>query len=204
MPADRSGPVAGLVLAAGSSERMGGNKLLLPLAGEPLVRRVVRRTLEARLEPVIVVLGFEAERVRAALEGLCCRCVLNAEYARGVNRSLKIGVDQLPRDASATVVMLADMPYVTSAMIESMVARYRTGSAPLVISDYQGTNAPPMLYDRALFLELGAMEGEGCGRRVVRRHRAEADVISWPADALADVDVPADYERMRDVSGDLT
>jgi molybdenum cofactor cytidylyltransferase len=204
MPAERAGSVAGILLAAGASTRMGSNKLLFTLEGEPMVHRAARRALEAGLDPVIVVLGHEAERVREALEGLDCLIALNPEHTRGVNRSLKAGMAELPPAACATVVMLADMPYVTSAMIESMVARYRTGSAPLVISDYQGTNAPPMLYDRALFLELGAMEGEGCGRQVVRRHRAEADVISWPADALADVDVPADYERMRDASGGLT
>jgi molybdenum cofactor cytidylyltransferase len=204
MPAERAGAVAAIVLAAGSSERMGQNKLLLPLGGEPLVRRTVRRAIEAHLEPVIVVVGFEAARMRAALEELPCRIVLNDQYALGVNRSLRTGLQHLPASAAAAIVILADMPHVTSSMLEQMVARFRAGAAPLVISDYAGVNAPPMLYDRALFLELGAMEGEGCGRQVVRRHRAEADVISWPADALADVDVPADYERMRDAFGDLT
>lgn len=194
----RSDPVAGLVLAAGTSERMGRNKLLLPLSGEPMVRRVVRRALEARLDPVIVVLGFEAERARAALEGLACQFVLNAEYERGLNRSLKIGVEHLPPAVSAVVVVLADMPRVTAAMLETLVACYRSGSAPLVISDYHGSNAPPILYDRSLFAELRARdEGTGRGRQVVARHRAEADVAQWPDEALVDLDVPADYGRMR-------
>jgi molybdenum cofactor cytidylyltransferase len=93
--------------------------------------------------------------------------------------------------------MLADMPFVTAAMLRTMVDRYRASESPLVISDYAGVNAPPMLYDRALFAELGAMEGEGCGRQVVRRHRDQAAVVSWPAEALADVDVPEDYDRAR-------
>ena len=79
-------------------------------------------------------------------------------------------------------------------MIATLVERYRTSTAPLVISDYGGVNAPPMLYDRSLFDELGSMQGEGCGRQVVKRHRAEALAVSWPSDALTDLDVPDDYD----------
>ncbi|HEU5248344.1 MAG TPA: nucleotidyltransferase family protein, partial [Thermoanaerobaculia bacterium] len=75
--------------------------------------------------------------------------------------------------------------------------RWREASPPLVVSDYEGVNAPPILYDRSLFAELGAMEGEGCGKQVVKRHRSEAVAVSWPAEALSDVDVPEDYERLR-------
>jgi len=192
--------VAGVVLAAGTSTRMGGpNKLLFDVGGEPLVRRSVARALAAGLAPVVVVLGHEAERVRAQLEGVPCRTVMNAEYARGINASLKAGVAAVPATAEAVVVMLADMPFVTADMIAALVQRYRAGVTrpPLVISEYEGINAPPMLYDRALFAELQQMEGEGCGKQVVKRHRTEAAVVQWPAAALSDVDVPADYERVR-------
>lgn len=197
MPAERTGSIAGILLAAGSSTRMGSNKLLFTLEGEALIHRAARQALEAGVDPLIVVLGHEAERVREALEGVDCLIALNPEHARGVNRSLKAGMAELPPAASAVIVMLADMPHVSTTMLRAMIARYRTGTAPLVISDYGGINAPPMLYDRVLFDELGAMEGEGCGRQVVKRHRPEADVMPWPAEALADLDVPADYERVR-------
>jgi molybdenum cofactor cytidylyltransferase len=93
--------------------------------------------------------------------------------------------------------VLADMPFVTTAMIATLVDRYRTSAAPLVISDYGGVNAPPMLYDRSLFDELVSMEGEGCGKQVVKRHRAEAIAVMWPSDALIDLDVPDDYDRVK-------
>ena len=197
MPAERTGPVAGIVLAAGASSRMGTNKLLLRLGGESVVRRSVRRALEAGLDPVVVVLGHEADRVRAELAGLPCRPVVNAEHARGMNTSLGAGIGAVPRDVVAAVVALADMPLVTSAMVAELVRRYRASRAPLVVSDYAGTFAPPMLYDRAVFTELEGLEGDGCGKRAVRRHRAEAVFVPWPASALADLDEPADYERAR-------
>jgi molybdenum cofactor cytidylyltransferase len=202
MPADRSGSVAGVVLAAGSSIRMGRNKLLFDFDGEPLVRRAVHRAATAGLDPVVAVLGYEAELVRRELDGLDppCRIVVNPDYERGINSSLKTGIAALPAGTIAAVVMLADMPLVTAEMIATLVARYRASEAPLVISDYEGVNAPPMLYDRALFEELRVMEGEGCGRQVVRRHQASAVVVAWPVAALTDLDVPGDYELVRSLA----
>ena len=196
-PSERSGAVAGVVLAAGSSIRMGRNKLFFELDGETLLRRVVRRAIGAGLDPVIVVVGHEAERARAELVELPCTPVDNPDHAQGINRSLRTGISHVPERAHAAVVMLADMPFVTSAMVAGLVTRYRTSTAPLVISAYGDVNAPPMLYDRALFSELRQMSGEGCGRQVVRRHRDEAIAVSWPEAALRDIDVPADYERIR-------
>jgi molybdenum cofactor cytidylyltransferase len=77
------------------------------------------------------------------------------------------------------------------------VNEFRTSDGPLVISDYQGINAPPMLYDRSLFHELAVSEGQGCGKHVVKRHRHEARSVTWPAEALTDLDVPADVERIK-------
>jgi molybdenum cofactor cytidylyltransferase len=197
MPSDRDGAVAGIVLAAGTSSRMGGNKLFFELQGETILRRAVRQALEAGLDPVVVVLGHEAERARQELATLRCRPVVNPEYQRGINHSLRTGLLKVPAEARAAVVLLADMPFVTADMITRMVACYRKSSAPLVISDYAGVNAPPMLYDRSLFPELEMMEGEGCGRQVVQRHRNEAEVTGWPFGALTDLDVPADFERVK-------
>lgn len=197
MPNERTGPVAGVLLAAGASTRMGTNKLLFEVEGEPLVRRAAAAAAAAGLDPLIVVLGHEADRVKREVSHLRCRTVVNADYARGINSSLKTGIAALPAGTAAAVVMLADMPFVTTAMIATLVREYRAGTAPLVISDYAGVNAPPMLYDRALFTELLIMEGEGCGKQVVKRHRQEAAVVAWPGAALTDMDVPEDYQRVR-------
>ena len=193
---ETAGPVAGVVLAAGASTRMGRNKLLLRVAGESLLRRAVARSVAAGLDPVIVVLGYEADRAREELSGLPCRPVLNAGYARGMNASVRAGIAAVPAEARAVVVILADMPFVTEGMIRALVERYRASDPPLVVSEYGGVQAPPTLYDRRLFTELGAVEGEGCGRQVVRRHGGDAAVVAWPAAALTDIDRPEDYERV--------
>ena len=197
MPADRTDPVAGIVLAAGASTRMGRNKLFFRLEGETILRRAAGRATATGLDPVILVLGYEADRARQEVAGLSCRTVVNPDYERGINLSLRTGIAALPAETRAVVVMLADMPFVTTSMLATLVERYRSSRAPLVISDYAGVNAPPMLYDRSLFPELQAMEGEGCGRQVIRRHRRDAVAVPWPAAALTDLDVPDDYERVK-------
>jgi molybdenum cofactor cytidylyltransferase len=198
MPPERTGAVAGVVLAAGTSTRMGHNKLLLELAGETLVHRAVRRVVDAGLDPVFVVLGHEADRIREAIGSLECQTVFNPNYEAGVNSSLRAGIHAVSESsAQAAVVVLADMPFVTTAMIRTLVDEFRKSDGPLVISDYQGINAPPMLYDRSLFHELAVSEGQGCGKHVVKRHRHEARSVTWPAEALTDLDVPEDIERIK-------
>jgi molybdenum cofactor cytidylyltransferase len=202
MPAERTGGVAGVVLAAGTSSRMGQNKLFMEIEGEPLVRRIVGRASNAGFDPLLVVLGHEADRVRDALAGFVYQPVLNPDYERGVNSSLRAGMHAASATrARAAVVVLADMPFVTTAMIETLIAKYRGGTAPLVISDYGGVNAPPILYDRSLFGELAVSEGQGCGKHVVKRHRHEAESVSWPVEALTDLDAPGDYERVKALAG---
>jgi molybdenum cofactor cytidylyltransferase len=197
MPPEAPGPIAGVVLAAGASTRMGRNKLLLELEGQSLLRLAVTRASSAGLEPVIVVLGHEADRAMQELSDLPCHAVMNPDYQMGAGWSVRSGIGAVPAGAAGALVMLADMPFVTSDMLTTLVRRFRTAGAPLVISDYEGVNAPPMLYDRSLFPELQVMTGDGCGREVVRHHRSEAAVVSWPKTALADVDLPEDYEHAK-------
>jgi molybdenum cofactor cytidylyltransferase len=193
VPQDQPGPIAGLVLAAGSSLRMGRNKLLLTLNGETIVRRAARQTI-ATLDPVVVVLGHEAEVVRGELAGLPCRTTVNPDHAQGFHTSLRAGLAALPPNVDAVVVVLADMPLVTPAMLAQLVERYRQSGAPLVVSQYGDTLAPPHLYSRRFFSDLA--QSEASRKQVIRRYRADAVVLSWPATALSDLDVPADRERV--------
>ena len=188
--------VAGIVLAAGSSTRMGGaNKVLIELDGEALVARAARRASAAGLHPVVVVLGHEADRVRRALDGMACRPVINADHGSGQGSSFRCGIAAVPGEAAAAVVLLADMPEVTGDMIAAVVDLYRSTGAALVLSEYGGVSAPPTLYDRSLFAEIAA--ADGAGREIVERHRSEARSVSWPAGRLADLDEPRDLEDLR-------
>ena len=195
MPAARR--VAAVVLAAGSSTRMGRNKLLLELGGETVVRRAARTALAAGLEPVVVVTGHARREVEGQLRGLGCRSVFNDGHRAGTHTSVAVGIGDVGAGCGAAAVILADMPFVTSAMLRTLVARHRESRPPLVASRYGGAvTAPPILYDRRLFGELSRADRR-CGRAVVRRHLHEAVAVDWPAGAGRDLDSPDDYERIR-------
>ncbi len=185
--------VAGVILAAGASRRMGRNKMLLELEGESLVRRAAQRALAAGLSPVVVVIGHEADRLRAELKGLPLEVALNLDYTGPTSGSLHRGLDVLGADVEAVVVMLGDMVRVTIETLAMLVAAARGTDAPLVVSRYGDVTAPPLLFRRALFGELLAWTGEGCGKAVVQAHRREAMYVERPEALLADVDTPEDF-----------
>lgn len=192
-----SDAVAAVVLAAGLSSRMGRNKLLLELGGESVLRRAVKAAIAGGLAPVLVVIGNDHELAQEELAGLPCATVYNPLFETGMTSSLQAGIFALPDTAAGAVVMLADMPFVTAEMLRALVQRWRESRKPLAISLYGDVFAPPTLYGRELFQDLLDLDGKGCGKRVVKQHRGEALELSWPEAALADLDVPADVERIR-------
>jgi len=188
--------VAGVVLAAGASRRMGPgrNKMLLELEGEPLVRRAVRRALTAGLSPVVVVLGHEADRARAVLADLPVEIALNPNFTGPTSTSLHAGLDLWGQDVDAAVV------HVGEAALAELVTRACTSDAPLIVSRYGDVTAPPLLFRRALFAELVAWTGEGCGKTVVKAHSHEALYVDRGPEMLADVDTPADFQKAQNSS----
>jgi molybdenum cofactor cytidylyltransferase len=185
--------VAGVILAAGASRRMGKNKMLLELDGESLVRRAAKRALAAGLSPLVVVVGHEADRLRAELQDLPLTFAVNPAYTGPTSGSLHQGLNALGSDVDAVVVMLGDMVRVTTETLAMLIAAARGTEAPLVVSRYGDVTAPPLLFRRALFGELLAWTGEGCGKAVVQAHKHEAMYVDRPAALLVDVDTPEDF-----------
>lgn len=183
---------------------MGRNKLLIEVGGESLVRRAVQLAGAAGLDPVVVVTGqFRDEVEREIGDDLACATVFNPDHETGIHTSVARGVAAVAGGegagaegegtCAAAVVLLPDMPFVTSRMVGMLLDRYRETGAPVVASRYGGeVHAPPVLYDQSLFGEIARMMS-GCGREVVRRHRDRATFVDWPADRLRDLDRPDDF-----------
>lgn len=189
--------IAAVVLAAGASRRMGTNKLLLPVEGEAMVHRTVRRVRDAGCDPIVVVTGHDSARVREALAPLDVQFAESADPTGPTSASLHAGLRALPSDVHATLVMLADMVQVTTPMLRALAEGAALGEEPLGISRYGDVLAPPLVFTRALWPELLAWHGEGCGKAVVRAHENEARLHAWPVEALQDVDTPDDYDTVR-------
>lgn len=195
-PGGGGGPygVAAVVLAAGSSCRFPGNKLLQPLGDKALVEHAVDTALACPLEPVVVVLGHQAQEVAAKLAGRPVKVVHNPSYREGQSTSLKAGLAALPPEIRAAAFFLADLPLIRPATVEALLAAYlKTGAAALYPA-YAGRPGHPVLFDRRLFPALGGTEGDEGGRRMLAAARAVP--VTDPG-VLLDVDTPEDLERLR-------
>src|SRR5262245_43414038 len=184
--------ISAVVLAAGASTRMGSQKLLLPLAGEPLVRRTVREVCAAGFDDVLVVVGYEHEKVVAVLNGLPIRHVVNGAYATGMGSSFRTAVEQLD-DSEAAMFALGDQPFVTAREYRSVLETYRQQAPTIVSVRFGDVTAPPHLFSRTLFPELAQLTHGA--RSVLQRHGDQTIVLHFPSDLLQDIDTPEDYER---------
>ena len=189
----RGRQTAAIMLAAGRSTRMGGpNKLLASIAGKPLVRIAVEQALASRAEPVIVVTGHERGGVEAALSDLNVQLVHNPDYAQGLSTSLKAGLGALPDKVDSAIVCLGDMPQVTTALIDRLIATFDPkGNALVVVPTIGGKRGNPVLWSRQFFPELMRLDGDVGARHLIG---ANADVVAEVSvedtGVLIDVDTP--------------
>ena len=186
--------VSAVVLAAGASTRMGTHKLLLPLGGEPLMRRTVREVCDAGFDDVLVVLGAGHEQTQAALDGLAVRYAINADYESGMGSSFRTAIGRLP-DSAAAMFALADQPFVTTTEYRTVLDTYRDQAPAIISVRYGDVMAPPHLFQREFFPELAQLQHGA--RSLLERHRDRATVLHFPADLLLDIDTPEDYERAK-------
>lgn len=168
--------LAGVLLAAGSSSRMGGvNKLTEPVAGVPMVRRAARTMLDAGVDPLIVVTGHQREAVLGALEGLPMHAVHNEQYAKGQAGSVARGIREAAEsDAEGAMIALGDMPAVRGATVRRLVAAWRNADEPeaaIVLPVFQGHRGNPVIWGRAYFAAIAEIQGDTGARALFDRFR---------------------------------
>jgi molybdenum cofactor cytidylyltransferase len=184
--------VYAVVLAAGRSSRMGGpNKLLALFDDRPLVRLTAEHALASSAAGTIVVTGHQEERVRAALSGLPVTTTRNAEFASGLASSLKEGVAALPSDAAGALILLGDMPGVTSADLDRLIAAFQAaGAVPVVRATHKGKRGNPVLLPRAMFPAVATLEGDTGARHLVEAEGLAVVDVEIGEGASIDVDTP--------------
>jgi molybdenum cofactor cytidylyltransferase len=198
--------VAGVLLAAGRSERFGeGNKLLAELDGEPLVRHAARTLVGASLDRVVAVVGHESDRVRAALADLPVAVVTNPDYEAGQATSVRRGIEATREDGAeaehpvpdAAVFALGDMPAVATETVELLVAAFRADLGDPLAAAHEGRRGNPALFGAGHFDALAAVDGDTGGRELLRSAPGAALVETGDPGVREDVDTPADLERLR-------
>ncbi|MSO84720.1 MAG: nucleotidyltransferase family protein [Rhodospirillales bacterium] len=204
--------VAALILAAGKSSRMrrsrargahdeGANKLLAPVGGGPMIARIAEAALASRARPVVVVTGFESDRVAAALADLAVKIVPNPDYGLGLSASLKTGLAALKDTGVAgALVLLGDMPHLTAATLDRLIAAFgENGGNAICVPEADGQRGNPLLWPADLFAEMSGLAGDKGARELLAHHSDRIKIVAAPAgEILADVDTPEDLARARD------
>ena len=188
-----------VVLAAGSSTRMGGpNKLLELVDDVPMVVTVVRTALASRADEVLVVTGEDRERVEACFSGLPARLLWNPDHAEGLSTSLRAGVSVLPKGTRAVAVCLGDMPLVRPSHIDTLIRAFLADpDGSILVPTWQGERGNPVLWTVDLLPEIGDLTGDVGVKALMDRHPTRVrEVPVEESGVLTDVDTPEALEKL--------
>lgn len=170
----------------------------MDLGGRPVLQHVLDAAAEAGLDEVVVVLGHRADDVAAALAlPPGARTVLNPDYATGQASSMRTGLAAAGESSEAALLLLGDQPAMRPADIRAVVDAYRSGAGPIVQGSYRGVPSHPVLFDRRVWPDLLAVEGDRGAREVIKAHPDRVVRVELDGDVPADLDTMEDYERMK-------
>jgi len=189
---------SGVVLAAGSSRRMGRPKQLLEVGGRPLLEGVIASACASRLDEVVVVLGANADAILDQIDLGRARAVVNPDHAAGMSTSLRAGLAALGPEVAVAMVVLGDQPAISGALLDELLdLRVRSG-LPAAALSFGGLLHPPVALARELWGDLRSLEGDvGC-RAVIRAKPELVAALPYEGDLThpVDVDTPEDYARL--------
>ena len=193
--------IAAIVPAAGMSTRMGRNKLLLAFRDKPLIARAVDTLLESEVDQVVVVLGHEADKVKAKLQGRQVTIVENPSYGQGMSTSIRVGLGAVSSDARAIMIYLADQPLLEPEEVNRLIrafAEAREHNKSIVVPFYRGQRGNPVILDASYKKDILEVVGEvGC-KRVIKRNPDKVLVVEMETDhVVRDVDRMEDYEGLQ-------
>ncbi|MBV8570928.1 MAG: NTP transferase domain-containing protein [Acidobacteriaceae bacterium] len=194
----RSG-ISAIVLAAGSSSRMGSIKPLVHVGGQAMLARVLGTIRESRVDEIIVVLGYSATLIqeRISLDGV--KVVFNESYQEGMATSIRLGLANVSEDAEAALIILADQPFIRASTIDILIEEYQRNKPEIVIPVYNGFRGNPVLLDRSVFGEVAALSGDiGC-RAIFGNHSSGIlKVAVHDEGVLIDLDTAAEVQRFEE------
>lgn len=187
-----------IILAAGTSTRMGAVKQLLRLDDRPLLQHVLDHVCASGVSEIVLVLGASAEAIRREIDPHNSRVVINDAYLQGMGTSLKTGLSAVEPEAEAAIIVLADQPFVQPATLDRLITEHRRSKAQIVIPTYRGFRGNPILLDRSVFPEVMALNGDiGC--RAIFGSHVEG-IVKLPVDdvgILLDIDRQSDLKALR-------
>jgi molybdenum cofactor cytidylyltransferase len=186
--------VAGLVLAAGGSSRLGRPKQLLPYGGATLLGSVLRTARACRFDQLVVALGGAADEIRRAVDLRGTEVVLNEAYGSGCSSSVAAAVGALDPRCEVLVLLLGDQPGVGPEAVRALLAG-RAG-APLAVCRYDDGRGHPFAFGRSVFDDLSALQGDKAVWKLLAQRPDDVTEVSVPGPVPLDVDTWDDYEAV--------
>jgi molybdenum cofactor cytidylyltransferase len=194
--------VGAVVLAAGKSERMGQNKLLLCLNGKKLIEIVLDALSEAGIDEQVIVIGYKPKEIIEAVQPRLnkVKVAINWDYENGMTSSFQKGL-QVLRHVDAAFLVLGDEPIFDSKVLRSMIRQMQKsrGEALIVSPIHKGKKGHPLLFQSQLFTEIFDLKGTETIRDIVHRHTDKLLKIESPQWTVMDIDTPEDYRHVRDL-----
>ena len=191
--------IIALILAAGSSSRMGKSKQLLHVDGQPLLRKTIETTLASHANSILVVLGDNSDSISKSISDMPVDCILNENWTEGIGSSLKSGVREIQKrylNAEAILILVCDQPLLTADHLNELIRKYIGLKKLIIASGYTNTAGVPAIFDKALFHQLLALENHQGAKKIIEQ-LAESTVVVSFAEGAVDLDTPEDYSRYK-------
>jgi molybdenum cofactor cytidylyltransferase len=189
--------IAILLLAAGSSSRLGRSKQLLSITGQPLLLKSVKAAIESGIKNITVVLGANEQAHREVITDAGVQVVVNTAWKKGMGNSLKVGLSYLLQQtpkAEAVITMVCDQPLINSDQLLKLIFQYESSESTIVASFYQGVAGVPVLFDRTLFSELLSMSDETGAKKILQEHPHLVKTVPFPGGEI-DIDTEDDLKK---------
>ncbi|MEH1891648.1 MAG: nucleotidyltransferase family protein [Nostoc sp.] len=199
---NKKSTIAIMILAAGASTRMGTPKQLLLYQGRSFLQYITEMAIASVCQPVVVVLGANAEQIHPQIKQLPVRVVKNLDWACGMSTSIKSGIEllnNLPQKVEAVVITLCDQPFVSYKIINQLVDAYYSEKKPIIACEYAGTLGVPSLFSQIFFSELAALKETSGAKKVINNNLNEVFSIPFPLGNI-DIDTPKDYKELLSIT----
>lgn len=186
-----------ILLAAGSSSRMGQSKQLLDIHGEPLLLHSTKRALECRAQNVIVILGANEQPHRDVIQGLPVNIIPNHYWKSGMGSSIKSGLNYLIRkspETDAVIIMVCDQPGITTEHLLRLIEAFKQSRSPIVASTYSDTVGVPALFARSFFSNILMLKDEQGAKKIIEQFPERVTPVPFP-DGVHDLDTTEDYQN---------